>query len=115
MYSKEGALIDRRELLRIKLLSLVAESKIIRRAEARTHGVLRDEMARHRANVVRSVTRSTHLAYGFVRGRTLDQMEATSRTEPDWEAIKKMLVKYGSASTLTLAASLGKQGSVAQR
>ena len=95
MYSKDGKLIDRRELLRIKLLSLVAESKIIRRAESRTKNELRNEMAHHRATVVRAATRSTHLAYGFIRGKTLTQMEAKSRTPPDWDSISKMLKKYG--------------------
>lgn len=49
---------------------------------------------------MRSAARSTHLAYGFIRGRTLEQMEAKSETEPDWDNVRKMLKKYGPVGML---------------
>jgi hypothetical protein len=96
MYAKDKTtIIDRREMLRVKLKSLAAEAKIIRREEQRTHGVLRNELHTHRQQLIRRASREAHLAYGFIRGRTLVQMETTSRTKPNWDAIRKMLKAYG--------------------
>ena len=100
MYSKDNRIIDRREMLRVKLKCFAAEARIIRREEQRTHGDLRDELSRHRRGIVRWEARHAHLAYGFVRGRTLAQMEPKSDTTPDWEKIRKMLKKYGPAGML---------------
>jgi len=100
MYDENGKIKDRREMLRVKVKSLAAEAKIIRREEKRMRGgALRDELALHRRGVVRSEARHTHLAYGFIRGRTLQQIEG--RTE--WpafvsrERVQAMLKKYGPA------------------
>lgn len=95
MYDKTGKIVDRREMLRVKLKSLAAEAKIIRREEKRSHGALREELYRHRIDVVRAVSRNTHIAYGLIKGRTLDQMEPTRKSEPDWDAVAKMISKYG--------------------
>jgi hypothetical protein len=86
---------DRREMLRVKLKSLAEEARIIRREERRTNGFLREELHDHRVKNVRQAARNTHLAYGFIRGRTWEQMEATYAVEPDWDSIDKMLGKYG--------------------
>lgn len=95
MYDKNGNIIDRRELLKIKLKSLAAEARIIRREEQRSHGALREEMHLHRARYIRQIARNTHIAYGLIRGRTLEQIEPHAQTEPDWTAIEKMIQKYG--------------------
>jgi hypothetical protein len=102
MYAKDrSTIVDRREMLRVKLKSLAEEAKIIRREEHRTHGALRDELHTHRVLQVRSAARATHLAYGFIKGRTLAQMEPTRRPVPDyiesllWADVRKMLKKYG--------------------
>ena len=92
---REAVIVDRREMLRVKLKSLAAEARIIRLEEQRTHGTLRDQLYLHRAGPVRAAARATHLAYGFIRGRTLDQMEPTRYSEPDWDKINAMLKKYG--------------------
>jgi hypothetical protein len=124
---------DRRHLLKIKLKSLAAEAKIIKKAEGRlriteprspipreatkeehvanpelAHAaalILRlakrqhrakfrsqpwydanrsqlAEMQLHRVGTLRSAARATHLAYGFLRGRTYDQMEGTHKLPP---------------------------------
>lgn len=76
MYAKDRAtIIDRREMLRVKLKSLAEEARIIRREELRAHGEIREELYRHRIDTVRAEARATHLAYGFIRGLTLEQME----------------------------------------
>lgn len=95
MYDKTGKLIDRREMLRIKLKSLAAEARIIRKEEQRTHGALRQELYLHRIGIVRQAARDTHIAYGLIKGRTLDQIEPKRHSEPNWDNIEKMLKKYG--------------------
>lgn len=100
MYAKDGTLLDRREMLRVKLKNLAQESKLIRREEQRARaGQLRDELALHRRGIVRTAARDTHLAYGFIKGRALIQMEHNCEhkdwSRPNWDAITKMVKRYG--------------------
>jgi len=81
--------------LKIKLKSLEAEAKIIRKHEQRAIGQIRTDLHEHRVRVVRKEARSTHLAYGFLRGRSLSQIEANSNTKPDWDSVSRMVKKYG--------------------
>lgn len=78
MYDKNTVLIDRREMLRVKAKSLAEEAHLIRREERRTRGLLRDELRWHRTGVVRFEARATHLAYGIIRGRSIDRIEKSS-------------------------------------
>jgi len=94
-YKQYCAITDRREMLRVKLKSLMEEARIIRKEERRTFGALRDELHLHRISAVRQAARESHLAYGFIRGMKLEQMEAISHVPPSWEAIRKMIKKYG--------------------
>jgi hypothetical protein len=97
MYAKDRTtLIDRREMLKIKLKSLAEEARIIRHEERKTHGYLREQLHLHRTGIVRRAARNTQLAYAFIRGRSLVQVEPTAQTEPDWTAIEKMISTYGS-------------------
>ena len=49
MYAKDKeTIIDRREMLRIKVKSLTAEARIIRVEERKTFGALRNELHIHR-------------------------------------------------------------------
>lgn len=100
MYSKTGELLDRREMLKIKIKSLAEEARIIRREERKTHGTLRQELYLHRIGIVRKVQRDTLIAYGLIRGKTIDQMEPNRKSDPDWDAINKMLKKYGPAQPI---------------
>lgn len=95
MYSKDNAIVDRREMLRVKLASLVAEARIIRRQEQRTFGVLRNELAVHRRGTVRAAARETGLALGFIKGRKWEDMEPQYHTTPNWKAVETMVKKYG--------------------
>lgn len=99
MYDKHQAfkIHDRREMLRIKLKSLAAEAVIIRSEERKIQGPLREEMHNHRILTVRRAARSTGIAYGLIRGKTLLQMEPSSKTEPDWASIAQMIRRYGSS------------------
>lgn len=100
MYTKEGTIKDRREMLRVKVKSLAEEARMIRREELRSNGVLRDELHIHRVGIVRAESRTAGLAYGFVRGRKLEQMEPKSFTQPNWKRIKELCKKYGAFDTV---------------
>lgn len=49
----------------------------------------------HRVNVVRPEARATQIAYGFLRGRTLDQIEGSAISEPNWKRVEELVKKYG--------------------
>ena len=97
MYDREGKIVDRREMLRVKVRSLAAESRIIRGEAHRTRGRLRWELNHHRQHVVRKHARNAHLALGFLRGRTIRQMEPCAKTEPNWDEVRRLCKKYGPA------------------
>jgi hypothetical protein len=99
-YTKEGTLRDRREMLRVKIKSLADEARIIRKEETRTNGTLREELHMHRIGTVRYEARATHLAYGLIRGRTLDRIEKPTTPRPDhlWDKVRGMVKKYGPVS-----------------
>jgi hypothetical protein len=91
--------------LKIKIKSLAAEARIIRDEELKLkrHRKWGSEdllgkyvsLHSHRTVAVRKSCRSTHLAYGFLRGRSYKRIEATCYTKPDWAAIEKMILRYG--------------------
>lgn len=99
MYDKDGKLHDRREMLRVKIKSLAEEARIIRAEEKRTRGSLRDELHLHRVGIVRSAARSSHLAYGLIRGKPYERMEAKTceGNAPDWTEVGRLCKKYGPA------------------
>lgn len=101
MYAKDKqTIIDRREMLRIKVNSLTAEARMIRRAEQKAWGELRTELHAHRVIVVRRTARSAHLALGFIKGRALSQMEHMPYTPPNWKEIRTLLRRYGAKGML---------------
>lgn len=95
MQTKDGQVLDRREMLRVKVKSLAAEAAIIRREERRTREKLREELALHRRTVVREAARNAHVAYGLVKGRAYEQMEGNAKSIPDWDEVTRMVKKYG--------------------
>jgi hypothetical protein len=112
MYNRDYTIADRREMLRVKVKSLAAEARIIRAEEKRVlyrkprtfrgrtvwagkPGQLHHELWDHRVNFLRAEARATHVAYGLLRGKTLDQIEPKSKSKPDWERVNAMLKKYG--------------------
>lgn len=146
MYDKTfTAVLDRRELLRVKLKNLAQEAALIRREEnkilwnkgacrefsaaveiafLRNAGVLQDSDLRtlrglrramrrkvgdyglyldlhaHRTKHVRHHARMAHLAYGAIRGRTLEQMEGVGSvplTDHQKAEVQRLYKKYGPA------------------
>jgi len=87
--------VDRREMLRVKIKSLAEEARIIRREEQRTWGELRNELHNHRVGVVRREARHAHLAYGLIRGRGISQIEPGAKRPPDWKRVQALCQKYG--------------------
>ena len=85
--------------LKIKLKTLAAEARIIRRQEKKTkgtrHNATRESLYLHRTGDMRKEARATHLAYGYLRGRKLSEIENKFYTEPDWERVERMVRKYG--------------------
>lgn len=104
---------DKRRLLKIKLKSLMEEVKIIRHEEDKLKPAIRkgsegaakmvNEMAHHRRWDLRRESRATLLAYGFIRGRSYEQIEpkvthyhVPVEVKQRVERIAKMVHRYGS-------------------
>lgn len=102
---------DRRAMLRIKVKSLACEARLIRQAEHHTRNeYIRAALHDHRVRDVRTEARHSSLAYGFIRGKTWEQMEPNCHEQtvypfkkkkpgycyqPDWKYVNKMLEKFG--------------------
>jgi len=82
--------------LKIKQKSLAAESRIIKQEERKWKGdhPLRASLRQHRIYEVRVHSRSTNLAYGFLRGRTYLQVENKTYRKPDWMEVERLAIKY---------------------
>lgn len=94
---------DRRIMLKIKIKSLVAESRLIKNYEnEKRYGFLRDELHNHRVVDVRKQARSTYIAYGLIRGKKYAVIESRVKTKPDWKRVEAMLRKYGPSNAVML-------------
>lgn len=92
--------------LKLKGMSLAAETRIIRRWEKRLQRAqnskpslnLQDQVVdlhQHRLYKVRTEARDTYLAYGFLKGRPYTQIENLRYRDPNWENIARMARLYG--------------------
>ena len=103
--------------LKIKIKSLAAESTIIRTEELKirnaarkmadySDGVaatkrLRDTLRSihdHRVGILRRHARENQLAYGFLRGRTYQRLENTTKSTPYFEGVYKVVRRFSDAS-----------------
>lgn len=112
------------ENLRIKIKSLAAEARIIRHRERslrlfkakgggkeyRKVGQLSErakatwlDLRNHRTREVRSETRSSLLAYGYLRGTPYLAMESKCWTKPDWIKIGSMIERFSGKTIDTTA------------
>ena len=84
--------------LKIKLKSLAAEARIIRQEEKKRRGKnwgsTGNTLHEHRIHVVRPEARATHIAYAFLRGGSLESVEGSAKTEPEWKRVEAMVRKY---------------------
>jgi hypothetical protein len=101
-----------RIFLKIKIISLAAEARIIRAEErkwprerdfpleqrqepgSKKRWVTRVELASHRRVVVRGEARSALLAYGYLRGRAYRQIEATSHEPPNMTRVAEIVCRF---------------------
>jgi len=93
--------------LKIKILELSEESRIIRREKHKWLEKRRRAKARHpdyvdkswmwrslhdhRVGTLRSESRACLLAYAILRDRTYEQVEGTAKTQPDWNRVWEKL------------------------
>jgi hypothetical protein len=90
--------MDKRTYLKVKICSLAAEARIIRKQEQKTRrSDIRVGLSEHRRGIVRTVARNTLVAYGFIRGKDYEQVEYKAKTEPSWSKVRTMVEKYGTA------------------
>lgn len=98
--------------LKLEGLTVAEENRILKRwARSRQfNDAQRKEFAHRRSTAVRSEARSIHLALGFLRGRTMDEMELPlrakdcghisshnmTRTAPNWLRVEELIAQYGS-------------------
>ena len=85
--------------LKMKIMSLAAETRIVRREEKRWPGAsdVRTGLHHHRVIDVRREARSACLAYGFLRGRDYRALEAKPGTKPDWPRVERLALKYATS------------------
>ncbi len=83
--------------LKIKLLSLAAEARIIRREEQRWPGEhhVRTGPHEHRVLDVRREARSALLAYGFLRHRAYRTIEPKCHRAPGWKRTQQLVEVLG--------------------
>jgi hypothetical protein len=86
-----------KDYLKIKIMSLAAEARIIRKEERKWPGPsdARQGLHRHRVIDVRRECRVANLAYGFLRGRSYRALEAKCYEEPNWQRVAELIRKYG--------------------
>ncbi len=87
--------------LRVKLKSLTAEAKIIRREQRRLSRWKGDEADQtrnglwyHRKYVVGVEARLTLIAYGYLRGKAYREIEQKAEKAIDWKRVEAMVKKY---------------------
>ena len=67
---------DMRSAVKVKIKTLAAEAKIIRKEETKASTYLQERLLRtHRVTVVRNEARAAQIAYGYIRGKRFDQIE----------------------------------------
>src|SRR5258705_7523629 len=90
-----------RVYLRIKALSLAAESKIIRKEMRKYEGptAAYQGLHLHRTVDVREESRATNIAMGFLKGLQYKQIEAKCYQGPNWKRVRNLITKYGEGKT----------------
>ena len=83
--------------LKIKVMSLAAEARIIRKEEKKWPGPsgVRTGLRLHRINDVRSEARAALLAYGFIRGRRYAVLENQGTKGVPLRRVATLAARYG--------------------
>ena len=81
--------------LKVKIKSLAAEARIIRREERRyANREERPSLVEHRRGVVRSEARCSLLAYAYLRHMPYRCVEASTKRKPDWGKIDGLIKRF---------------------
>lgn len=81
--------------LKIKIKSLVDESRNIRKEANKTSGMAKWRLNDHRTGIVRYHTRANLLAYGLLIGIPYNVMEKKCAEAPNFTTITKHAKKFG--------------------
>lgn len=102
-----------KEYLKIKCVSLAAEARLIRREEQIANAKKRDYasvqksgaanhfaaveigLKDHRRIDVRREARVANIAYGFAKGKEYSEIEKFSWSQPNWDRVKTLALRYG--------------------
>lgn len=82
--------------LKVKIKSLAAEARIIRKEENKTNNpTIRESLSHHRRTDVRQEARWAQIAYAFLRGLEYSQIEAKNSQAVNWTRVTKLVEKFG--------------------
>lgn len=97
--------------LKIKIVSLMDEARIIRKEEQKLRGMEKWKLQRHRKTVVRDAARRSQIAYAFCRLKPWDCSASRNywTTVSDWKEISRMVRKYGSPDAANYLAQVDRR------
>ena len=81
--------------LKIKVRSLVDESRSIRQEARKVSGMAKWRLNHHRTTIVREHTRYNLLAYGILIRRPYGAMERSCRAEPSFTRVATIAKRFG--------------------
>lgn len=92
-----GRVRIRRQLARATDLTPGQRARLERRLSAPNETALKAfwGLRHHRTYDVRSESRASHIAYGFLRGLNYKQIEGTAKSSPNWSRVEDLVKKYG--------------------
>lgn len=92
-----GRVRIRRQLARATDLTPGQRARLERRMQKPSDRALKAfwGLRDHRRYDVRSESRASHIAYGFLNGLAYVRIEAKCKTPPDWSRIEDLVKKYG--------------------
>lgn len=82
--------------LKVKVMSLAAEARIIRQQAKKAKGMVKWRLNEHRTDVVRVHARHNGLAYGILRGVPYSAMEKKCDKKPDFDKVAAIARRFGS-------------------
>lgn len=92
-----GRVRIRRQLARATDLTPAQRARLERRLAKPSDNAMKAfwGLRHHRQWDVRSESRASHIAYGFLRGLSYAQVEGTAKTSPNWSRVEDLVKKYG--------------------
>lgn len=86
---------DFRTLLKVKIKSLAAEARIIRKEELnKRNSHVREHLYLHRIHEVRDEARAAQIAYAFIRGKSYSAVEGNTKKQIPLKRVTRLVMKY---------------------